>query len=423
MATTFTASNRLNDLLQGDPGTRDNWGTPNSENMVLVDSALDGLAQVNIAGLTNFTLSANSGQPDQARERMQSYTGALTGACTVTVPNVQKWGYARNVTTGGQNVVLSAGAGTTMTLPPDSFWYLYWTDGATNVSGLALGLGSLSVGNLTAANVSASGNLTAAGNLAVTGTTTLTGALTAPTISGPVAFDSTISLPNNVNITMADSLNAQRNVLNLSAANIVTLTNAGNAGWQLVNNTNTRTLVGIDSNGSITVNGNASGQDCTVALEANTSGKAGVTVNSLPVPAHNYTSFISNIVNTSCFHAIWQFQGAVAGSITAGAGPSTSYNTTSDATLKLDDGAIDDPGRMIDRLKPRWFRWKDAPDADSQPGFFAQQVHRVFPWAVTKGSRGKPWQMDNSKLVPLLVAELQSLRRRLRELERCRSDR
>jgi hypothetical protein len=75
-------------------------------------------------------------------------------------------------------------------------------------------------------------------------------------------------------------------------------------------------------------------------------------------------------------------------------------------------------------LRPRWFRWKSDQHANSEPGFFAQQVRRVFPWAVTRG-RGrpgsksfKPWQMDNAKLIPVLVAALQDAHRRIAALER-----
>ena len=85
--------------------------------------------------------------------------------------------------------------------------------------------------------------------------------------------------------------------------------------------------------------------------------------------------------------------------------------------------AVQFVGKLIDRLRPRWFTWRDNPDAEPEPGFFAQEVHKVWRWAVTKG-RGrkgrkdfKPWQMDNAKLIPLLVAELQSLRKRVAELE------
>jgi hypothetical protein len=106
-------------------------------------------------------------------------------------------------------------------------------------------------------------------------------------------------------------------------------------------------------------------------------------------------------------------------------GTTTAYNTTSDQRLKIDEGAFDatDSGSIIDRLKPRWFRWKSAPEGEAEPGFFAQQVHKIFPWAVTKGN-GRPdrkdfapWQLDAGKLMPVVIAELQALRARVAELE------
>lgn len=71
----------------------------------------------------------------------------------MTLPNVPKVGYAINNTTGGFNVILTAGAGATATIPPDGLWYPYWADGATNVFLLPIGLGALSVvGNVKMAN-------------------------------------------------------------------------------------------------------------------------------------------------------------------------------------------------------------------------------------------------------------------------------
>jgi len=106
-----------------------------------------------------------------------------------------------------------------------------------------------------------------------------------------------------------------------------------------------------------------------------------------------------------------------------GNGSGISYNTTSDGRLKIDDGPID-PGTLIDRIKPHWFRWQSDPDAKREPGFFAQELRRVWPWAVTKGKgrpgskKFRPWMTDQSKLMPIVIAELQALRRRVRELER-----
>ena len=119
--------------------------------------------------------------------------------------------------------------------------------------------------------------------------------------------------------------------------------------------------------------------------------------------------------------------GNLRGSITTD-GTNTYYNTTSDATLKIDDGPIDGdrPGGMIDALEPKWFRWQAREDDHPEPGFFAQQVAPVYPWAVTKGqgTRGqqnyRPWQMDAGKLMPVVIAELQALRARVKQLEEAR---
>lgn len=106
-----------------------------------------------------------------------------------------------------------------------------------------------------------------------------------------------------------------------------------------------------------------------------------------------------------------------------GSGTGVVYNNTSDGRLKIKRGRITNSGSIIDRIAALWFNWKANPDAEPEPGFFAQQLHRVCPWMVTKGkgrpgSKGfVPWQIDKSALLPVLVAELQDVRRRLAALE------
>ena len=106
------------------------------------------------------------------------------------------------------------------------------------------------------------------------------------------------------------------------------------------------------------------------------------------------------------------------------------YNTTSDARLKenVRDFTASDSARIIDGLKPRWFDWK-ASDENGKDiiGFIAQEEAAVEPalvrtGAVTVGDDNpdtvsKQWAVDSSKLVPILVAELQSLRARVAALE------
>jgi hypothetical protein len=94
------------------------------------------------------------------------------------------------------------------------------------------------------------------------------------------------------------------------------------------------------------------------------------------------------------------------------------YNTASDERLKdnIEDAA--DSGSLVDAIRVRQFDWKED-GAHQDYGFIAQELDAVFPGAVSHGSEDGdvPWAVDNSKLVPLLVKELQELRKRVAELE------
>jgi hypothetical protein len=118
-----------------DPALTNNWAPPLVENFTLLENALVGVAQVSIAGLSTFTLSKVNGGADNWREPVIQFTGALTAPCTVTVPNVPRSvGIAQNNTTGGQNVVLTTSAGTTITLPPTGAQFNYAIDASGNVT-------------------------------------------------------------------------------------------------------------------------------------------------------------------------------------------------------------------------------------------------------------------------------------------------
>ena len=100
-------------------------------------------------------------------------------------------------------------------------------------------------------------------------------------------------------------------------------------------------------------------------------------------------------------------------------GSATSYLTSSDSRLKENVKPITDSSDIIDRLAPKKFDWKTG--GKNAYGFIAQEAIEVFPEAVSAGDSEdeikSPWAMDYSKLVPVLVAELQSLRARLAALE------
>ncbi len=93
----------------------------------------------------------------------------------------------------------------------------------------------------------------------------------------------------------------------------------------------------------------------------------------------------------------------------------TSFNTSSDIRLKTGIFAANDSGLVVDAIRIVRYDWKTGGHVDY--GVIAQELHDVFPLAVTAGDNGaeitQQWQVDYSKLVPLLVKEVQTLRARM----------
>lgn len=495
--TSYTTSLRLWQGTPGDPAIKDQWAPPLNENDNLIEAAITDTVQVDLTGLTTYSLTVSNGGADQSRPLVQQYINTPGGNCTVTLPNVPKIGYAQNSTTGGFNVILTTGAGTTATIPADGFWHLYSADGAGNVS-----LPSVLFGPPSAPGAFQGTSGTFSGPVSMTALTATTG-----TFSGAVAANAGVVLPNAVAIS--GSVNpggAPQALIGLSSANRTQIS-AGAGGVQFFNSINNTQTGLIDTSGNasfpgqvsastaafngavtglnftVTTNGqayygkdtsntarpilsidagnftniyNGGAQRVRIFNQAGTreffgvdnSGNVTISAPGVPSPITNSTTGSSWNVNTG-----WDIN--VDGSITSAtikvgtshgsgilqtfyttgvsqvgsivvSGAGVVYNTTSDQRLKAGRGPLDGhhSGGIIDRLRPKWFTWLTNPDADPEPGFFAQQVHRVFPWAVRKGkgkpgSKGfEPWQMDAGKLIPVIVAELQSLRLRVAELER-----
>ena len=98
-------------------------------------------------------------------------------------------------------------------------------------------------------------------------------------------------------------------------------------------------------------------------------------------------------------------------------GTATAYNTSSDERLKENITDAEDAGAKVDRMKVRQFDWK-TDGAHQDYGMVAQELNEVAPEAVSQGeNEDEMWAVDYSKLVPMLVKEIQSLRNRVAELE------
>ena len=125
--------------------------------------------------------------------------------------------------------------------------------------------------------------------------------------------------------------------------------------------------------------------------------------------------FIVNAAISGKF-ATFEGNGAVHGSITW-SGSTTSYNTSSDQRLKENIADADDAGSKIDAIQVRQYDWK-ADGSHQDYGMIAQELQAVAPEAVSVPEDSEEMMgVDYSKLVPMLIKEIQSLRNRVAQLE------
>ena len=100
------------------------------------------------------------------------------------------------------------------------------------------------------------------------------------------------------------------------------------------------------------------------------------------------------------------------------------YNTTSDYRLKNNQTPLTGSGTFIDALQPKTWNW--AQDGTKGVGFIAHEFAEVSPSSVSGkkdavDEKGKPvyqaMQASSAEVIANLVAEIQSLRKRLAALE------
>lgn len=139
-----------------------------------------------------------------------------------------------------------------------------------------------------------------------------------------------------------------------------------------------------------------------------------VAINSNGSNAPLYISLTSSATATTLIS--FSDSGAGVGSITTN-GTTTTYNTSSDARLKENITDAEDASSLVDAIKVRQFDWK-ADGSHQDYGMVAQELQGVAPEAVSAPE--DPDEMmgvDYSKLVPMLIKEIQSLRARVQQLE------
>jgi len=98
-------------------------------------------------------------------------------------------------------------------------------------------------------------------------------------------------------------------------------------------------------------------------------------------------------------------------------GTATTYNTSSDYRLKENVQPLQAALDVMNKLNPVTFDWKS--DGTSYTGFIAHELQEVIPIAVTGEKDGEEMQaVDQSKIVPFLVAAIKELSAKIDELTR-----
>jgi len=169
----------VNDLRLKEIGTGESsgtWGTETNTNLELIGDALGFGTEGITTNADTHTTTVADGSVDAGRAMYIKYTGTLDSACTVTIgPNtINRMHFIENATTGSQNLVISQGTGSNVTIPAGDVKAVY-LDGAGSGAAVADAFASLSVVDLKVQDdLTVTDDATIGGTLGVTGIVTLT---------------------------------------------------------------------------------------------------------------------------------------------------------------------------------------------------------------------------------------------------------
>ena len=124
------------------------WGVTANNSYDFIDMSTDGWFTVAVSQ-SGYTLLTNQGTPSNGRNKVIIFTGALTADATITIaPNTaQKIYFIQNKTTGGFNLIIGQGTGTSYTLAMGYSAAVY-ADGAGNAASVKGVLTDLQVDTL-----------------------------------------------------------------------------------------------------------------------------------------------------------------------------------------------------------------------------------------------------------------------------------
>ena len=114
MASTY--SDRLRIELIGSGDQSGTWGTTTNTNLgTLIEESIAGVAAVSMTD-ANYTLTANNGATDEARQMIVQLSGSLTADRNVICPTKEKLYVVKNGTSGSKDIVFKTSTGTGVTV-------------------------------------------------------------------------------------------------------------------------------------------------------------------------------------------------------------------------------------------------------------------------------------------------------------------
>src|SRR6056300_1240691 len=200
---TYVNDLRLKEIATGDEsGT---WGTSTNTNLELIADAFSYATKDCFASDADATETMADGVADEIRSLYLKVTSSATLTATRTLtlaPNtVSKTWIIENATTGGQSINISQGSGANVTIPNGDTKIIY-TDGAGAGAAVVDAFASLSVGDLTATNIT--GTLATAAQPNITSVGTLTGFTSTGIDDNATSTAITIDSSENVGIGLTN---------------------------------------------------------------------------------------------------------------------------------------------------------------------------------------------------------------------------
>lgn len=197
MASTYSTNLRIELMANGEK--TNTWGTITNTNLgTLIEQAISGVVSVTHSNAADYTLTANNGSSDEARNMVLEIGGTLTAARNVVCPTADKLYFIRNATSGGFAITLKTAAGAGISVPNGSKKVLY-CDGTNVVDAVTDFSSGAMVNGIAIVNLSASQTLT---NKTITSPTITTPTISSPTLSGTLA--GVVTIPDNI-FTIVDN--------------------------------------------------------------------------------------------------------------------------------------------------------------------------------------------------------------------------